>query len=105
MTWATAAGSEGEFVTETKPPANKNALVLFALIIAGMAGTYLMYVRSGPSEATAAAVEAQAAKIRFPRSSTAAGQHAAMERMLANTQKVVQQFLTTRARRRSRSRI
>jgi hypothetical protein len=90
-----SSGGEGEFVTESKPPANKNALVLFALIIAGMAGTYLMYVRSGPSQATAAAIEAEEAKQQISSFLDGGGTNiAAMERMLRETEKVVQQFVT-----------
>lgn len=90
-----STSGEGEFVTETKPPANKSALVLFGLIIAGMAGTYLMYVRSGPSEATAAAIEAQAAKEQISSFLDGGGTNIKnMERMLRDTEKVVEQFVT-----------
>jgi len=90
-----ATGTESEFVTETKPPANKNALVLFGLILLGMAGTYLMYVRSGPAAATAAAVEADAAKQQISTFLDGGGTNIKnMERMLRETEKVVQQFVT-----------
>ena len=90
-----ATGGDGEFVTETKAPANKNALVLFGLILLGMAGTYVMYVRSGPAVATAAAVEADAAKQQISSFLDGGGTNIKnMERMLRETEKVVQQFIT-----------
>jgi len=92
---AGATGGDSEFVTETKAPANKNALVLFGLILAGMAGTYLMYVRSGPAQATAAALEAEQAKQQISSFLDGGGDNIKnMERMLRETEKVVEQFIT-----------
>jgi hypothetical protein len=91
----TLGAGEGDFVTESKPPANRNALVLFGLILAGMAGTYLMYARSGPATATAAAIEAEAAKKQISSFLDGGGTNIQnMERMLRETEKVVQQFVT-----------
>ena len=88
-------GGDSEFVTESKPPTNKNALVLFGLILAGMAGTYLMYVRSGPAQATAAALEAEQAKQQISSFLDGGGANIKnMERMLRETEKVVEQFIT-----------
>lgn len=86
-------GGEMAFVAEPKQPMNKGTLVVVGLLIACGAATYFMYVKSGPSEAVAAA---------DPKAEQTIGQFLGssqqnvnqMRKMLQDTEKVVQQFRT-----------
>ena len=83
-------------VGETKPPLNRGAVLMFGLMLAGVAGTYLMYVRSGPQSADAAVIAQTEAVDETINSFLRAKEsnRKLMEQMLQNTQKVVQQFLS-----------
>jgi hypothetical protein len=88
------AGGETEesFVVEEKKPFNRSTLVLFGIILAGLAGYYLMYVRTGPASASAATAEALAADATIKQFLTDGQKVKVMEQMLRNTEKVVEQF-------------
>ncbi len=86
-------GGEGEFVSEgeAKKP---SPLVVFGLILAVAGGGYLWYSNRGPAAADADAADADAASqtvSKFLDGGVANVQ--LMEKMLRDTEKVVQQFL------------
>src|SRR3954471_3754217 len=86
-------GDSTEFVVSTpKKTVNMTSLVLFGLIALGGGALYLMHLRTGPAEASAANPQANATVEQF----LSGGQTniLQMERMLRDTQKVVDQFLT-----------
>jgi hypothetical protein len=87
---------DGEFVITTeKPKANRSTLVLFGLVLAGVGLTYLMFLRSGPKSADAAANEQtqQASQTINSFLNDGNSNIKLMESMLKNTKKVVEQFL------------
>src|SRR3954471_16130741 len=86
-------GDSTEFVVSTpKKQLNMTSVVLFGLIALGGGALYLMHLRTGPAEASAANPQANATVEQF----LSGGQTniIQMERMLRDTQKVVDQFLT-----------
>jgi hypothetical protein len=88
-----AGGDNTDFViSEPKKQVNMTTLVLFGLIALGGGALYLMHLRTGPAEASAANPQANATVEQF----LSGGQTniIQMERMLRDTQKVVDQFLT-----------
>lgn len=87
---------EADIVAEPKPPMNRGLLLLFGLVLAGIAGTYLMYLRSGPKRADAATVaQVERADATISTFLNAGGtSRAQMEQMLKETEKVVDQFLS-----------
>src|SRR4051794_30626324 len=87
-----AENGDESFVTEEKKPVNRSTLVLFGIILAGIGGYYLMYVRGGPSKAAAATAEAAAADQTIKQFLTDNERIKSMERMLRSTEKVVEQF-------------
>ncbi len=104
---AGAAGDGGEdlngmlntqdstFVTDEKKPLSKGTLVMAGILLACGAGTYVMYTRSAPSTTppTAEAAAAQTTISQFLTND--AGNVTKMKDMLQDTEKVVQQFLTS----------
>jgi uncharacterized membrane protein len=90
---AALSGGEMNFVAEVKQPLNKGTLIVVGLLLACGAATYFMYVKSGPSEAMAAA---------DPKAEQTIGQFlgssqqnvSQMRKMLQDTEKVVTQFRT-----------
>ena len=77
---------------EKKPSKWRGSQVLIGLIGLGLAGTYFMYVKTGP--ASASAMPATAAHKSVNDFLTAGPANIkTMEKMLKNTEKVVQQFL------------
>jgi hypothetical protein len=87
------SGDNTDFVISTpKKTVNMTSLVLFGLIALGGGALYLMHLRTGPAEASAANPQANATVEQF----LSGGQTniIQMERMLRDTQKVVDQFLT-----------
>jgi hypothetical protein len=86
--------AESEFVVEEKKR-GRGSLFIFGLILAGVGATYLMMMRSGPSTAAAAAPETVAAQKTISQFLKSGNQNVAlMEKMLRDTEKVVQQFLS-----------
>jgi hypothetical protein len=80
-------------VEEKKPSKWRGSQVLFGLIGLGLAGTYFMYVKTGPQKAAAAPQAQQAAKEVNSFLSMGPANVKTMEKMLRNTEKVIQQFL------------
>jgi hypothetical protein len=91
---ALSEGGETEFVTEGDGAKKQNPLVVGGLALAVLGGGYLWYQRQGPSSADAATADADAASqtvAKFLDGGTTNVQM--MEKMLRDTEKVVQQFL------------
>jgi hypothetical protein len=93
---AMSEGGEGEYVTEGESGAKKaNPMVIAGLALAVLGGGYLWYSRSGPASANAAGVPEEDAASqtvsKFLDGGTTNVQM--MEKMLRETEKVVQQFL------------
>ncbi len=86
---------DSTFVTDEKKPLSKGTLVMAGILLACGAGTYVMYTRSAPSTAapTAEAAAAQTTITQFLTND--AGNVTKMKDMLQDTEKVVQQFLTS----------
>jgi hypothetical protein len=80
-------------VEEKKPSKWRGSQVLFGLIGLGLAGTYFMYVKTGPQNAAAAPQVQQAHKDVSSFLSAGPANVKTMEKMLRNTEKVIQQFL------------
>jgi hypothetical protein len=96
LTSALGGGGETEFVvaSDEKKPMNQQLLYLLLLVVVGGAVTFYMYKRQGPSSA-AAATNAEAAKASKTINSfltSGPGGIKAMQTMLKDTEKVVQQF-------------
>ena len=89
------AGGETEFVaTEEKKSATQGLIFLAVLVLVGAGGTYLMYLRQGPSTAAAATPEAQKAAQTINTFLTSGPDGIKMmQSMLKDTEKVVKQFL------------
>ncbi len=95
---ALSDGAEGEYITEGEGGAKKpSPLVIVGLVLAVLGGGYLWYSRTGPATAAAAGVAegtedpASQTVSKFLDGGTANVQM--MEKMLRDTEKVVQQFL------------
>jgi hypothetical protein len=85
------SGGETTFVSETKQPLSKGTMVVAGLLVACGAVTYFMYVRTGPSEASASPEQANAERIVkefIDDPKRAKG----WEELIKSTDKVVQQF-------------
>ena len=91
---ALSDGGETEFVGEGDGAKKQSPLVVVGLALAVLGGGYLWYSRQGPASADAATVAADEASqtvSKFLDGGTANVQM--MEKMLRDTEKVVQQFL------------
>lgn len=91
-----ATGDAEFYVAEERKPATRSWMVLAALLAAGGAGLYLMHLRTGPKPAAAAtSAESQQAK-KVINSFLEGGDSSIklMEKMLNDTQKVVQRFIS-----------
>jgi len=86
-------GGDVAFVTEEgKKPLNRTTVVLFGLIVLGGAALYYMHLRTGPAAASAASNETANATIdQFLNGGESSVLQ--MQRMLRDTEKVIQQFL------------
>jgi len=86
-------GNEMSFVAtgETKKPINKTSVILFGIVAIGGIGLYLMHLRTGPQNATAAPTDTANKTIN---QFLSGGQSniKLMETMLRSTEKVVEQF-------------
>jgi hypothetical protein len=90
---STGDGGEGEFTSPEASSVNRGSLALFGMLALAIGGTYFMYVRVGPKPAAAATADAQAAhKTIDSFLNGGTGNIKAMQTMLHDTEKVVQQF-------------
>lgn len=92
---ALSGGGEMEFVTseEKKPAANPILYLVLVVALAG-GGMYFMYKKQGPSKAAAATPEAAKAEQTINTFLTSGPEGIkAMQEMLKDTEKLVQQFL------------
>ncbi len=88
-------GDEGLVVASGKAPISRGTLVMFAVLLLGGAGLFFMHRQTGP-RAAGAAVAKESAQAKQTISSFLSGGDASirsMEKLLRNTEKVVQQFL------------
>src|SRR5437868_5287765 len=84
---------ETDFVSSEKKPLNRNTLMLMIILVIGGAGTYFMYLRTGPSSAKAAdpaAITAEVAINDFMKGGR--GNITLLRRLLDGTARVVEQF-------------
>jgi hypothetical protein len=84
---------DADFVASEKKPINKNTLMLMTIILIGGAGTYFMYLKTGPASAKAAdpaAVTAEVAINDFMKGGR--GNITLLRRLLDGTARVVEQF-------------
>jgi hypothetical protein len=90
---ALAGSEENIVVTEEKQPINRGTLMMFAVLVLGAAGMFVMYRHSGPKSASAA-VNKETAEAKKTISTFLSGDDSfkSMEERLKNTEKVVQQF-------------
>jgi hypothetical protein len=88
---AALADTDPAFVTAQKKPLNKSAVMLLAVLVFGGAGTYMMYLRSGPQAARAAAPNPADTEVGSFLSDGAKNVKR-MQSLLKGTQKLVDQF-------------
>ena len=87
-------GDAGFVIGEEKKPMNRTTLVLMLIVALGGGGLYLMYRRAGGPQSVAAApasVQANKTITQFLSSGDTSVKN--VERLLANTRKMVEQFL------------
>jgi hypothetical protein len=92
---ALSGGDETFVVAEPKKPVNKTSLLVFAAVVLGLGGYYLMYVRTGPQSAAAAvgSEDAQQADATITEFLSSGEQNLKVMRELRQTtDKVVAQF-------------
>lgn len=91
-----ATGDAEFYVAEERKPGTRSWMVLAVLLAAGGAGLYLMHLRTGPKPASAAVVAESQQANKVITSFLAGGDTniKLMEKMLSDTQKVVQRFIT-----------
>ena len=95
LTQALGGSEEGLIVSEEKQPVSRSTMVVFVILIIGAAGLYLMYRQAGPKSASAAFAR-ETAEAKKTISGFLSGGDASirtMEKLLRNTEKIVQQFL------------
>jgi hypothetical protein len=84
--------ADTSFLTEeAKKPLNRTSVVLFVLMALGSGALYYMHLRTGPTAASAATVSANTTINQFLNGGES--NVVQMQRMLRETEKVVQQFL------------
>jgi hypothetical protein len=89
-------GDENIIVAEPKQPMSRSTLVMFVILIVGAAGLYVMYRKAGPRSAGAATVADPIDPAKQTITTFLSGGDANvrnMEKLLHNTEKVVQQFV------------
>jgi hypothetical protein len=88
-------GDENLVFEESKAPLSRSTLVMFFILVVGAGGLYFMYRQAGPKSAGAAvtkdAVDAHQTISTFLSGGDASVR--SMEKLLKNTEKVVQQFV------------
>src|SRR3954454_12275849 len=85
---------DGLVVSAEKKPVSRSTLVLFAVLMIGAAGVYVMYRQAGPKVAGAAVARENAEAKKTINSFLSGGEtsvHSMLE-VLKNTEKIVQQF-------------
>jgi hypothetical protein len=90
---ADPSAEETEFVAEEKKPTNQSALMLFAILIIGGAGIYVMYLRTSLRSANASparVADAEATISDFMQGGT--GSVSLLRKLLDGTANIVQQF-------------
>ena len=91
---ALAEPDAGAVIVEEKKPLNRSTIVTFVVLVIGAGGVWFMYQRTGPKSAAASSKETVAAKQTINNFLSGGSENLkAMETMLRNTQKVVQQFV------------
>ena len=86
------AGDSAFVVTQEKQPIGKGTLAMFVILALAGAGTYFMYVRTGPQTASAA-VDPKAQQVITKYMSDRDKNLGAMKKMLKDTESRVKQFL------------
>lgn len=88
---------EADFSAEPakKPSIGRGTLLLLGLVLAGVGGTYYLYVRGGPGVASASTMAQSRAADQTIHSflNRADGGRRTMQRLLEDTRKVVQKFM------------
>lgn len=88
------ADVDGAYVGgDSKGKMSKGTVAMFVLLAAAGAGTYFMYARTGPQTASAAAGDPKAQQVINQYMTDRTKNVAAMQKMLRDTESVVQQFL------------
>jgi hypothetical protein len=96
LTQALAESGEAQFVHEQTRSISRGTIATFTVLILGAGAVFFMYKRTGPQSATAA-VSKETTEAKKTISTFLSGGDSnmkAMEQMLRNTQKIVQQFLS-----------
>jgi hypothetical protein len=90
-----AGGDEAIVIPEARPSVSKGTVVLFAILIIGAVGFYVMYRQTGPKSASAAVAKETAAAKKTISTFLSGGDMniKTMEALIKNTERVVQQFL------------
>jgi hypothetical protein len=89
-------GDENMIVAEPKRPMSRGTMIIFAILVIGGGGLYFMYRQSGPKSAGAAVVAENSDTAKKTISTFLSGGDVSvrsMEKLLRNTEKVVQQFV------------
>jgi hypothetical protein len=87
------AEQDTEFVTAEKKPINQSVLMLFAIILVGAAGMYVMYLRTGPKSAKASDPAIASAETAIAKFMEGGSKNISLLRsLLDNTAKIVEQF-------------
>ncbi|HEY8666026.1 MAG TPA: hypothetical protein VIL86_05140 [Tepidisphaeraceae bacterium] len=86
---------EGEFIAPEQPPANRSMMILVGVALIGAAALYFVYGRTGPASASAASVAETEAAHETVDNFLSDGDASIrkMQKMLAETEKIVRQFL------------
>jgi hypothetical protein len=88
-------GDDGLIVSESKPGVSRGTLVMFAILVVGAVGLYVMYRQTGPKSASAASTTETAEAKKTINTFLSGGDSSikTMQALIKNTEKVVQQFL------------
>src|SRR5688500_1008482 len=91
---ALSSNGETEFVGDTEAPKKNSTMVVVGLLVAALGGGFLLYKRGGPDAAEAAAApEDQTTQVVSSFLDGGGKNVEMMQKMLRDTEKVVQQFL------------
>jgi hypothetical protein len=88
-------GDENLVVEEQKAPLSRGTLVMFVILVVGAGGLYFMYRQTGPKSAGAAVAQETATAHQTISTFLSGGDVSvkSMEKLLRNTEKIVQQFV------------
>lgn len=88
------SGDESAYIaSEARQPLSKGSVAMFVVLAAAGAGTYFMYARTGPQSASAA-TDVKAQQVIKQYMTERDRNVVAMQKMLRDTESVVQQFLS-----------